>query len=179
MNYAMRSLQEHLTLAINRVVIKMTKQIKAKVAMILNTREIAISAGENMGVKKGMYFDVIHPNGEDIKDPDTGEVLGSLERKKVRLKIIDVREKISIASTYKSIKVNVGGDLESMYLNIGPIARALMPPKWITKYQTIRSDEAPWDDLDEESSFIKVGDPVIQVMQDVDSSEVDDFIGAY
>ena len=51
-----------------------------------------------------------------------------------------------------------------------------MPPKWVTKYQTIKSDEAPWDELDEESSFVKTGDPVVQVLERVDSTEIDDFI---
>tara|TARA_Y100001933_G_scaffold226908_2_gene241253 strand:+ start:605 stop:1069 length:465 start_codon:yes stop_codon:yes gene_type:complete len=154
----------------------MTKRIHAKVAKILNSREIVISAGQDKGVRVGMYFDVLDEEGEEIQDPDTGEVLGSLERKKVRLKVTDVREKLSIASTYKSTKVNVGGSADSVYAQIGPIAKALMPPKWVTKYQTIKSDEAPWDELDEESSFVKTGDPVVQVLERVDSTEIDDFI---
>ena len=63
----------------------MTKRIHAKVAKILNSREIVISAGQDKGVRVGMYFDVLDEEGEEIQDPDTGEVLGSLERKKVRM----------------------------------------------------------------------------------------------
>lgn len=156
----------------------MSDRIRAKVAKILNSREIVISAGQDKGVKKGMYFDVIDEKGEEVTDPETGAVLGSLERRKIRLRVAEVHEKLSIASTYKSVKVNVGGIGTDPFMQIGPLARALMPPKWVTKYQTIRSDEAPWEDLDEEQSFIKVGDPVVQVDGRVDPTEVDDVIGA-
>ena len=39
-----------------------------------------------------------------------------------------------------------------------------MPPKWITKYETLKTEEQTWEDLDEKSSYVKVGDPVIQVI---------------
>ena len=154
----------------------MTDRIKAKIAKILNAREVVISAGQKEGVRKGMYFDVLDKKGEDITDPETGEVLGSLERRKVRLKIVKVHDKLSIASTFKSIKINVGGQGADPFAQIGPIARALMPPNWVTKYQTIRSDEAPWEDLDEDESFVNVGDPVVQVDGRVDPTEVGDVI---
>lgn len=156
----------------------MTDAIRAKVARVLNAREVAITAGSENGVKKGMFFDVLDEKGEDITDPDTGEVLGSLERRKVRLKVSDVKDKLSIAGTYRSIKINVGGDADPMFdAHFGPIARALMPPRWVTKYQTIKSDDAPWEDIDDESSFVKVGDPVVQVIGKVDESEIQDFVG--
>ncbi len=40
-----------------------------------------------------------------------------------------------------------------------------MPPKWVTKYETLKTEEKTWEDLDEEASYVKVGDPVIQVQQ--------------
>src|SRR2546425_9679519 len=83
--------------------------IRGKVARILNSRELAINVGATDGVKVGMYFDVLDPKGEDIKDPDSGEVLGSLERPKVRVKVAKVQDHLSVASTYKTFEVNVGG----------------------------------------------------------------------
>ena len=46
----------------------------------------------------------------------------------------------------------------------GSWARELMPPKWITKYETLKTEEKTWEDLDEEKSYVKTGDPVVQVM---------------
>ena len=65
--------------------------------------------GSADGVEVGMYFDVLDPKGEDVKDPDSGEVLGSLDRPKVRVKVTKVQERLSVASTYKTYEVNVGG----------------------------------------------------------------------
>src|SRR5262249_52570621 len=83
--------------------------IRGKVAQILNSRNLVINVGSRDGVVVGMYFDVLDPKGEDIKDPDTGEVLGSVERPKVRVQIVQVQERLSVASTYKQRQVNVGG----------------------------------------------------------------------
>jgi len=153
----------------------MSELIRSKVARVLNSREIAIAVGSEHGVKIGMYFDVLDPKGEDIKDPDTGEVLGSLDRPKVRVKITQVQERLSVASTFKKEKINVGGTghgLESIG-SIGLLSKALMPPKYVTKYQTLKTHEKTWEDLDEEESYVKTGDPVIQVMGGIDPDEVE------
>ena len=86
----------------------MTDLIRGKVARILNSREIAINVGSDDGVSTGMYFDVMDRNHEDIKDPDTQEVLGSIQRPKIRVRTTVVQEKLSVASTYKTKQVNVG-----------------------------------------------------------------------
>ncbi len=112
----------------------MITPIRGKVAHILNTREIAINVGTENGVTVGMYFDVMDAHYENITDPDTNEVLGSLERPKVRVKIIHVQEKLSLATTYRKERVNTGGTGRGIPL--GPFARALMPPTWVEKYET-------------------------------------------
>ena len=104
----------------------MTQPIRGKVAQVLNNREIAINLGTAKGVTIGMHFDVVDANGQNIKDPDTGEVLGSIEHSKARVKITRVQEKLSVATTYRSEKVNVGGTRPA--ITLGPFARALMPP---------------------------------------------------
>ena len=77
-----------------------------------------------------MYFDVLDAHYEDIKDPDTGEVLGSFERPKVRVKIIHVQEKSSLATTCTATleRVNIGWH-HWKNISLGPFARSLMPPK--------------------------------------------------
>ena len=137
----------------------MNEPIRGKVARILNDREIVINVGTTHSVDVGMYFNVIDAKDEEIKDPDTGEVLGSIERPKVRVKVTHVQEKLSIASTYQVNRVNIGGDLG----NLGPFARSLMPPKWIEKYETLRTRDKEWSPLSERESYVKVGDPIVQV----------------
>lgn len=143
----------------------MTKPIRGKVARVLNTREIAINVGVEDGVTVGMYFEVMDLQYEDIKDPDTDEVLGSIERPKVRVKVIHVQEKLSLATTYRKERVNTGGN----FLSLGPFARSLMPPNWVTRYETLRKIEENRDVLDEEDSYVKIGDPVVQVIEDINT----------
>jgi len=133
--------------------------IKGKVARVLNSREIAINAGNTQGVSDGMLFDILDPKGENITDPDTGEILGSVKRPKVRVKVSQVEENFSIAETYKKKRINVGGS----GLAMSSLTRALESPKYVTKHETLKTSEKTWEDLDEEESFVKTGDPVIEV----------------
>ncbi len=135
----------------------MTNPIRGKVARVLNSREIAINVGEEKGVAVGMHFDVLDPKYENIRDPDTHELLGSIERSKVRVEIIRVQEKLSIASTYRKKEINVGGSGISF-------SEFLMPPDWRTKYETLKTEEQDWEDIEVKESYVKAGDPVAQVI---------------
>lgn len=142
----------------------MTNQIRGKVAQVLNSRELALNIGTDHGVQVGMLFDVLDPKGEDILDPDTGDVLGSLARPKVRIKIISVQSKLSVGSTYKKERVNIGG----VGIGSAGLAQLLNPPEYVTQYETLKTTEKTWEDISEEDSFVKHGDPVVEVKIDLD-----------
>jgi hypothetical protein len=121
-----------------------------------------------------MRFSVLDPKGEDIKDPDSGEVLGSLKRQKVMVEVTDVQRSLSVARTFKKERINVGG---SGPPSVGDLAMfsdfsaLLLPPRWTTKYETLRANERAWEEFDETKSFVKTGDPVVQVL---DQGEIGD-----
>lgn len=138
----------------------MNELIRGKVARILNSQEVALNIGSLQGVIEGMKFDILDPKSEDIKDPDTNEVLGSIERPKVRVKVTLVKDRLSIASTYKKYTVNEGG---SGSFALSGFANALMPRRLVQKTETLKTEEKTWEDLDESASYVKIGDPVIQV----------------
>ena len=148
-----------------------TGPIRGKVAQILNSRELIINVGERDGVAVGMYFNILDPKGEEVKDPDTGEVLGSVARPKVRVRVIKVQERLSIATTFQKEKINIGG--QGLDVEYG-FTRFLMPPKWVTIYKTLKTSEKTWEDLDEEKSYVKTGDPVIQVAEEVEDEEAEE-----
>lgn len=151
----------------------MTEPIRGKVAQVLNKKEIAINLGMTKGVTVGMYFDVVDAKGEDIKDPDTGEVLGSIDIPKVRVRVTKAHENLSLATTYRNEKVNVGGTAKtSGFRTLGPFARSLMPPEWVTKYETLEMTEETPKPFNEEDSYIKIGDPVVQVLEIDDPEHV-------
>lgn len=139
-----------------------SEPIEGKVARILDSRKLVLNIGTKAGVSVGMEFDVRDPKGADITDPDTKEVLGSVLRPKVRVKVISVQERLSVASTFKKREYNIGGTGP----NLSTIASILMPPKWVTEYETLKTEEATWEDLDESASYVKTGDPVVEVIED-------------
>ncbi len=148
----------------------MPDPIRGKVARILNSREIAINIGSKRGVLVGMRFDVMDRTGADVTDPETGESLGSIERPKVRVEVSSVQERLSVARTYRKETVNVGGVGFSggSVGAVGSLSQMLMPPKWVTTYETLKTREETWEDLDEEDSYVKIGDPVVQVLSDIE-----------
>lgn len=146
--------------------------IRGKVARILTSREVAINRGRKDGVQEGMYFDILDPISEDIKDPDTEEVLGSISRPKVRVKVTRVEEKLCLASTYKSRRINVGGTGQTFAFPSG-FAKALLPPEWVVKHETLKTQEKTWESLDEKESYVKTGDPVVQVKPVEEEETVD------
>lgn len=135
--------------------------LRGKVARVLDSRKVAINIGSTSGVSVGMKFDIMSDQKEDIHDPDTNDILGSLDRPKARVLVSQVADKFAIASTYRKTSVNVGGmGLDS------PFARVLSPPNWIEKVETLRTREQTWEDLDESERYIKTGDAVVQVLRD-------------
>lgn len=139
--------------------------IRGKVARILTSRQLAMNIGKADGVAVGMEFNVLDPKGEAIEDPDSREVLGSLNRTKVRVKVVQVEDRISVAETFKSRRVNVGGVGPSLGLGMTGLARLLMPPVWVDRDVTLKTTEKTWEDLDESESFVKTGDPVVQILE--------------
>ena len=145
--------------------IQLVKPIRGKVARVLNSREVAINIGSKDGVEVAMIFNILSPIGSDIKDPDTGELLGSVELPKASVKVTGVHERVSVATTYRTRKTNVGGSGSSF-------ARALFePPRWETRVETLKIAEASREELDEKDTYVKTGDPVVQ---DLEVSQTDE-----
>ena len=135
--------------------------IEGKVADILNERELVINKGKISGVKKDMIFGVLEIK-EGITDPDTGEVLGSVESTKIRVKVVDVQPKLSVCRTYEPYQVNIGGSGKSIFP-----AFFEPPPKWVTKVKTLKSEDAEFKDLGETGSYVRIGDKVRQLEQEL------------
>lgn len=133
--------------------------IEGKVAAILNERELVINKGSVDSVVEDMAFEVLE-SISDVQDPDTGENIGSLERPKIKIKIVETQPKMSVGRTYETYQINVGG---KMKFTGWPLA--LIPEKWVTKVKTLRTDEATFGELEEAGSIVRVGDKVRQIVQ--------------
>ena len=135
--------------------------ISGKVARVLNSREVALNVGANDRVEVGMLFKILSQTGSEITDPTTGETLGSIELEKTRVKVTRVYERISVAETYLTRRVNVGG----RGFGLGLDANLFAPPKWETRYETFEIDENTKLELDEAEAYVKRGDPVVQYIE--------------
>jgi hypothetical protein len=119
---------------------------RGKVAQILDSRRIVINVGASNGVSVGMMFQVLNPKGEVIRDPDTQQVLGSVESPTAQVRIVEVQEHLSVATT-------TFANPTILPASLGPFAKLLMPREWIIKHETLGVGLTQVD----------VGDPVVQI----------------
>jgi hypothetical protein len=82
--------------------VDLIKNLKPKVAKIIDEYNVVLNKGIDDGIKKGMEF-VIYQQTEEIIDPETGKLLECLYVHKGEGKIIQVQNKIS---TLKSTEID-------------------------------------------------------------------------
>lgn len=139
---------------------KYSEPIIGKVAGVLNARELFINIGSSKGVRVGMRFKVLTKEPLEVRDPDTGDILGIVDREKVRVKVVEVQESFSICRTYRS--KTIGGGL---YATGGALADLMGPAKEVP--ETLQADASSYPPpLSEEESYVKKGDRVAMVTSD-------------
>ena len=131
------------------------ESIRGKVAQILDSRRIVINVGSSNGVSVGMAFQVLNPKGERILDPDSRQVIGSVESPTAQVRVVEVQERLAVASTSFANPAIVPRSL-------GPLARLLMPREWIIEHETFGIG----------LTEVSVGDPVVH-MPEVATAEHD------
>ncbi len=130
-------------------------QIEGKVAQIVSEREIAINIGSMQGVEKGMRFAVLAAAPQEVRDPETGEILDTIDREKVRVEATEVRERITICATYRT-KYIPGGPFSPNPIDLFRPAREVA--------ETLRFDDTSLSPpLDPDNSYVKIGDRVQEV----------------
>lgn len=133
------------------------KHIEGKVAGILTERELTINIGSDKGVYGGMTFKVLTRSPLEIKDPETGEILGEVDREKVRVKADEVNKKFTICKTYRKYR-----SPRSVLYDIGMLMRSPM-----VNHETLKVEDSSLPQpLSEEESIVKVGDRVIQIEEE-------------
>lgn len=131
----------------------MSEKITGSVAQIVSDREVVLNRGTADGVAPGMFFKVLDPKTIDIKDPETDEVLGSISRVKIVLKAVEVAERITIARTFRTKEVNVGGS------GVNILGNLMTPPKVVDKVETLRRGEGQPTPIGLQESIVGIGDP--------------------
>jgi hypothetical protein len=78
--------------------------------LIKRDNTVTINRGEGGGVAEGDIFNAF-AQGEELKDPDTGEVLGREEVKVGKVKITQVNAKTSLAEIMEDTGIDKGAVL--------------------------------------------------------------------
>jgi hypothetical protein len=138
--------------------------IAGQVAELLTERDLVINRGADHGVSAGDRFKIINPRGTQIRDPETNELLGSVELVKVIVKVVSVQQKLSVARTFKTLDVAATGFLGLSAHSLANVAASLGTPGG-SRVETLRSDEKfAQEDMDESQSYVKRGDPAVQIV---------------
>lgn len=128
--------------------------IHGRVAKILTARELVINVGSESGVKAGQKFVVLGACPIEIRDPDTNEKLGMIDREKTRVQATEVFQKCSICRTYRVTS--------SPNLAISALAGISgMTRETVERLPVDTSDLAP--EFREGPGFVKVNDRVISI----------------
>lgn len=126
--------------------------IRAKVAKIIDARTLVLNRGADDGVEVGMRFAVLNRNGAEIRDPETREVLDSVDVEKTVVKVASVKARVAVARTYRKY-----GGREGLSVLGSFAARP-------AKVETLKTDEATYkEEMSEHDSYVKVGDDAVQV----------------
>src|SRR5699024_3427214 len=84
----------------------MMKNKEFKIVKILDEYNVVINAGTNHDLKQSDQFQIIDKEGSEVIDPDTQEVIGTLDLIKATVEVTELHEKMCICSSKQSIKMN-------------------------------------------------------------------------
>ncbi len=133
-------------------------RVRGKVAGILSKRELILNLGEADGIRVGMKFVILNSKGMDVRDPDTGAVLGTVEVPKTVVKVVRISgEHLAVARTFRRI-AGSPGILGAMSNISGSPTR--------TETLDIASGSSLRAELSEEESYIKIGDVAVETEGD-------------
>ncbi|RYG36597.1 hypothetical protein EON81_09290 [bacterium] len=104
-----KAMDTAITKAVEQIVKQLAKQPWSARIADVDGKELTISAGEDSGVQAGDEF-VLYKKGKEIRDPDSGEILGVRMSKSGRVRIKEVDKKFSVAEMIEGDTV-VAGDV--------------------------------------------------------------------
>lgn len=134
------------------------ERIRGKVAAILSKREVILNVGSEDGVEVGTQFVILNSKGIDVTDPDTGEVLGTVEVPKTVVKVVRVdNPHLCVARTFRTVRGTPG-----LFSAMPSFAGTPDRPETldITPGSSLKAE------LSEEESYIKRGDIALSTQGD-------------
>ena len=131
-----------------------SEPIRGVVAKIVSDREVILNRGTESGLIPGQYVIVIDPTTQSVPDPETGEDLGGLKRIKAVLRVVESTAKLSLAKTFRTKRVRVGGGFGGAGLG-----NMFAETKYETRVETLQLDPQAGLPISDEESAISLKDP--------------------
>lgn len=142
--------------------------IEGKVAQVISERDLAINRGSLAGVEPGMRFKILSSQPSEVRDPDTDELLGTVDLTKVVVEVISVQDNLAVCRTFKKVTVPGRPGRQGIASPYASLSASIFGDPGVPdseRYQTLRSDESfVVNELDPAGSFIQKGDRAIQVV---------------
>lgn len=137
------------------------KQKQFKIVAIIDDETVIINAGKRDGIMNNDKFNILDSKSQELKDPDTDEILGIFKQVKQPIFAKDVQEKYSICvSRYKS---QGNSALASMILGTSRGAGTSNSEREIGKKMKIQPEEATESLTHYTYETVHVGDVVEHV----------------
>ncbi len=102
--------------------------IEGKIAQILSDKHVIINVGARDGVRPGMRFAVLF-QGEEVKDPGTGEALGRWEVPKGFVAATHVQDRLTTCEA-AAVPAPEGQDPSTQVLSAAMIDASMRPEIW-------------------------------------------------
>ena len=107
----------------------MSRLIEGRVAQILSENLLIINVGMAAGVKAGVAVAVL-AQGDEVKDPDTGEALGRWELPKGYVRATHVQERLATCEGYAPHPRAEQEDPSTNVLSAAMITHSMRPETW-------------------------------------------------
>ena len=133
------------------------RPVAGRVARVLSARELVINVGSDAGVTEGTRFKVLAEGTLEVTDPETGETLGAIDQEKTRVEAIDVRPRLTVCRTYRTVNHPTAYWLPELT----GVAR-MFPPVGRPERLHVRDATLP-PPLPAADNYVKAGDPVVTV----------------
>lgn len=127
-------------------------RIEGKVAAFVSEHEIAINVGHKDGVRVGMVFAVFSSKDAEVRDPDTGETLGTLDREIAWVQAVEVQDRMTVCATYSALNSTALDEaIDAMY------------DRFSSRYLRRGTSRRGLPTLNPPDLYVRIGDRVRQV----------------
>jgi len=106
----------------------MAHPVEGKVARILSDSHLIVNLGAMQGIRAGTVFTIL-AQGDEVKDPDTGEVLGNWEVPKGRVVAVHVQDRLTTCEAYEDATRPPEGEDPSTQVLSADMIRVSMRPE--------------------------------------------------